>query len=267
MTPLRVMTCADPEGKPEMDEVETKRLFARLLDLADTLDSGLDIVDLADDLVHGCLECLPINAAGIVLDDQRGVMRVLASSSEETRVLELLELQNHEGPCYDAFTAGEAVSAAPLGEHRDRWPVFVSEATDQGIRAAYALPLRLHEQTIGALNLFCNHEAVLSDFEVEVARAMASMTTLGILNHWSVRRHQILAEQLQAALESRVAIEQAKGVIAERSGVDMATAFQLLRTAARAGRRPLSDLAAEVATGRMSPSSLNQPPGGRDRAR
>ena len=92
---------------------------------------------------------------------------------------------------------------------------------------------------------------------------MTSMATLGILNHWTVRRQEMLAEQLQTALNSRVVIEQAKGVIAERSSVDMATAFELLRTAARGQRRPLSELAAEVAQGRLSPASLLREPGDR----
>jgi transcriptional regulator with GAF, ATPase, and Fis domain len=248
-----------------VNDVTTQRLLGCMVRLADTLVSGFDVVDLADDLVHGCLEFLPVDAAGILLDDQRGTLRVLASSNEETRVLEMLELQSHEGPCFEAFSSGQVVRIARLAEHSDRWPVFVSEATDQGIRSAYALPLRLHERTIGALNLFCNHDEPLSEGEVDVGRAMASMATLGILNHWSVRRHEVLAEQLQTALDSRVVIEQAKGVIAERSSVDMAAAFNLLRSAARAGRRPLSELAAEVATGRMSPSSLDQVRGGRDR--
>jgi GAF domain-containing protein len=249
-----------------MDEAQLKRLFARLLGLGDTLVSGFDVVDLADDLVHACMDFLPVDSAGILLDDQRGSMRVLASSSEEMRVLELLELQNHEGPCFEAFGTGAVVSATNLRRSREVWPVFVSEAAGQGIRSAYALPLRLHDRTIGALNLFCRREDALGDFDLEIARAMASTATLGILNHWSVRRHEVLAEQLQSALNSRVVIEQAKGVIAERSSVDMSTAFQLLRSAARAGRRPLSELAAEVANGRMSPSSVDQARGGRERA-
>jgi transcriptional regulator with GAF, ATPase, and Fis domain len=250
-----------------MDDVATQRLFARMVALADTLVSGFDVVDLADDLVQGCLEFLPVDAAGILLDDQRGTLRVLASSSEATRVLEMFELQSHEGPCFEAFSAGHAVRVPRLTDHRDRWPGFVSEAIDQDVRSAYALPLRLHDRTIGALNLFCRHTEPMTEPELDVGRAMASMATLGILNHWSVRRHEGIAEQLQTALDSRVVIEQAKGVIAERSSVDMGTAFELLRSAARAGRRPLSELAAEVVNGRMSPSSLAQPRGGRDRAR
>lgn len=146
--------------------------------------------------------------------------------------------------------------SASLAESADRWPGFAAEAQRQGVLSAYALPLQLRERTIGALNLFCDTEVRLTEQHLEVGHAMASMATIGILNHWTVRRQELLAEQLQTALNSRIIIEQAKGVIAERSTVDMATAFELLRTASRADRRPLSELAEEVAQGRLSPAAL-----------
>lgn len=239
-----------------MDEVESKAVFARLVTLADTLVSGFDVVDLADDLVHSCLEFLPISAAGILLDDQQGHLRVLASSTEEIRVLELLELQHSEGPCYEAFMTGEPVEVTHLPDRAASWPTFAPAATDRGVVAVHALPLRLRDRTIGALNLFCGATTEMTPMQLQVAHAMASMATLGILNHWSVRRQEQLAEHLQVALDSRIVIEQAKGVIAERSSVDMGTAFELLRTAARGERRSLSGLATEVAQGRLSPASL-----------
>ena len=231
-------------------------IFERLVTLADSLVAGFDIVDLADHLVHSCLEFLPVRSAGIMLDDQRGNLRVLASSSEEMRMLELLELQNNEGPCLEAFATGETV-AADLHDARGRWPSFCGVAEGQGIASAYALPMRLRERTIGALNLFCEDRDGISSADVQVAHVMAAMATLGILNHWSVQRRDLLAEQLQAALDSRIIIEQAKGVIAERSGVDMATAFDMLRSTARSRQRLLSEVAAEVAHGRLSSSRLS----------
>jgi transcriptional regulator with GAF, ATPase, and Fis domain len=244
-----------------MDEGESKQVFARLVTLADTLVSGFDVVDLADELVQSCLEFLPVSAAGILLDDQQGHLRVLASSTEEMRVLELLELQHSEGPCYEAFVTGEPVMATDLSGRAGSWPTFVPAATARGVVAAFALPLTLRDRTIGALNLFSSTPTEMSATQLQVAHAMTSMATLGILNHWTVRRQELLAEQLQTALNSRVVIEQAKGVIAERSSVDMATAFELLRSAARGQRRPLSELAAEVAQGRLSPASLIREPG------
>jgi hypothetical protein len=241
-----------------MDDASSARVLGRLVRLADSLVAGFDVVDLADELVHSALEFLPVHAAGILLDDQKGNLRVLASSSEEMRMLELLELQNAEGPCFTAFSRGERVLATPLSEHRDGWPVFAAAAAEQGIASAYALPLRLRDDTIGALNLFCRDEDALTGPQLEVAHAMTSMATLAILNHWGARRRELLAEQLERALNSRIVIEQAKGVIAERASVGMATAFSLLRTTARNERRPLSEVAAEVAQGHLSPAALVQ---------
>jgi len=211
-------------------------LFARLVSLADTLIAGFDVIDLADQLVLSCLEFLPVSSAGIMLDDQRGNLKVLASSSEETHLLELFELQNNEGPCLEAFVSGRMVHAQ-LDDARERWPSFTSEAVSQGILIAYALPMQLRDRTIGALNLFCDDSDALSTSDVRIAHVMTTMATLGIINHWTVRNQEVLAEQLQTALNGRIIIEQAKGVLAERAGVDMGTAFDMLRTSARGSAR------------------------------
>jgi transcriptional regulator with GAF, ATPase, and Fis domain len=240
-----------------------KQLFARLVTLADTMVTGFDVVDLADRLVSSCLEFLPITSAGIMLDDQRGSLRVLASSSEETRLLELLELQNNEGPCLEAFSTGLLVAEADLAGAVQRWPAFTAAAGGQSILAAYALPMQLRDRTIGALNLFCTSDEGLDADDIQVAHMMTTMATLGILNHWSVRRTEVVAEQLQTALNSRIIIEQAKGVIAERSNVDMGRAFEMLRSAARSSQRPLSEVAEDVARGRKvlgAPSPASGPP-------
>lgn len=188
-----------------MSEAVTEKVLARLVTLADTLVTGFDVVEL---------------------DDERGHLRVLASSDEAMHVLELLELQNGEGPCYEAFTTGQAVVVPELPEAAERWPTFYPAASAQGVAAVYALPLRLRDRTIGALNLLGHTPGERGRAQFEVAHALATMATLGILNHWTARRQELLAEQLQVALNSRVVIEQAKGVIAERSGVDMPTAFE-----------------------------------------
>jgi hypothetical protein len=225
-------------------------LFPRLVSLADTLVAGFDVIDLADELVLSCLEFLPVSSAGIMLDDQRGNLRVLASSSEEARLLELLELQNNQGPCLEAFVSGRMVKAR-VDASVDRWPSFTSEASAQGILVAYALPMQLRGRTIGALNLFCDHDDGMGHEDMQIAHVLTAMTTLGIVNHWTLQQQEVLAEQLQTALSSRIVIEQAKGVIAERSGVDMAQAFEILRSTARASRRALSEVAYDVANGRL----------------
>jgi ANTAR domain/GAF domain len=235
----------------QTDDVDTTEFFDRLVTLADSLVSGFDLLELADQLVHDCVEFLPVRDAGIMLDDQRGSLRVLASTSEETRLLELLELQNDDGPCLEAFASSTTVSAPDLRASAGRWPGFEAEAAELGINGAYAVPMQLRDRTIGALNLFCATPVGLTEAEVRVAHVMATMATLGILNHWTVRRQEVLAEQLQHALGSRIVIEQAKGVIAERSQVDMGTAFGMLRSFARRSRRTLADVAGEVTQGRL----------------
>jgi ANTAR domain-containing protein len=197
--------------------------------------------------------------------DQRGNLKVLASSSEETHLLELFELQNNEGPCLEAFVSGRMVHAQ-LDDSHARWPSFASQAEAQGILIAYALPMQLRDRTIGALNLFCDDSAGMAEDDVQVARVLSAMTTLGIVNHWTLQQQELLAEQLQTALSTRIVIEQAKGVVAERTGVAMAEAFEVLRRMARSSRRPLSDVAADVAVGRMLPEPgprSAEEPGGR----
>lgn len=250
-----------------MNDEREAALFRSLIYLADTIVTGFDVIDLADRLVSTCDELLGAAAAGILLDDQRGGLRVLASSSEELRILELLELQANEGPCLEAFETGELVAAVDLSAHKRRWPGYVRHALRLGFVSAYAIPMRLRERTIGALNIFQASPEPMSTTDLQVAQVLTSMATIGLINHQALRRQELLAEQLQTALNSRIAIEQAKGVIAERAGVDMNAAFDLLRSAARSSRRPLSELAADVAAGRMPDGHFGIASPGPDQAR
>lgn len=233
-----------------LEDRETQ-LFDSLVYLADTLVTGFDVIDLADRLVTTCQELLDVSAAGIMLDNQRGGLQVLVSSSESMRLLELLQLQSNEGPCLDAFATGKAVSAPNLEDLVERWPHFVPRALDEGFRSAHAMPLALRDRTIGALNLLSDQPGPLGEPQTQIAQVLTSMATIGIVNHRAIRRQELLAEQLQTALNSRIGIEQAKGVIAERAGVNMEEAFMMLRTGARSMRRPLSDVAEDIALGRL----------------
>ncbi len=235
-----------------MTDFPNRELYASLVYLADNLVADFDVVDLLNRLVSSSLSLLNVSAAGILLDDQRGSLRVLASSSEETHMLELLELQGSGGPCRDALTTSSVIEVPNLDAARDRWPEFVAAAEVLGIQAAYAVPLRLRETTIGALNLLCDDQTVLGPEDLEIARLLTNIATIGIINHRLTSQQTLLAEQLQSALNTRIVIEQAKGVIAERTGVDMAVAFEMLRTAARSSRRPLTEVAAEIARGGTS---------------
>lgn len=228
-----------------MASTDRQTLFTTLLELADTAISGFDLVEFADRLVMGCVDLLPVSAAGIMLDDQRGSLRVFASTSEESRLLELLELQNDMGPCLDAFRTGNLIEAVDLRITGQRWPQFAADALSVGFLTAYAVPMQLRSRVIGAINLFSTESEPLDTAELQIARVLADMAAIGIINHWTMRRQEVLAEQLQNALNSRIVIEQAKGVIAERQGLSMGEAFEVLRSASRTTRRPMTDLAAE----------------------
>jgi hypothetical protein len=162
-----------------------------------------------------------------------------------------------EGPCLEAFSIGVAVAAPDLVRGGHQWPSFRAHALALGFLGAYAVPLCLHGETIGALNLFCTTHDGLDDDEMRTAHRLATMATLGIVNHRVLRRHELLSEQLQRALDVRVVVEQAKGVVAARAGVAMGTAFELLRAAARASRRPLVDVAGDVVQGRLPSTELS----------
>lgn len=225
-------------------------VYGALVDLADTLMAGFDVVDLADRLVASCLDLLDVSAVGILLDDQRGSLRVLASSNEEAMLLELYELQNSEGPCLTAFRTGQVVTVEDLAAAAQDWPLFAPCAISRGVVGAYAIPLSLRERTIGALNLFRDTPGALAAEDLQLAQVLARIATIGILSHRELRRQELLAEQLQNALNSRIVIEQAKGVIAERASVSMSEAFDRLRKAARSGQRTLISVAEDVASGR-----------------
>jgi GAF domain-containing protein len=224
--------------------------------LADTLVDDFDVVDLLDRLVAACVSLLGVTAAGLLLDDQKGNLAVVASSSEETRLLEVYQLQSDEGPCLDCVRTGNAVTSADLGLDIERWPLFVPAALAAGFRSVTAVPLRLREARIGGLHLFSRLPGQLGEDDQRLAQALADVATIGILQQRSAHRSSMIAEQLQHALNSRVVIEQAKGVLAERHGVDMNAAFASLRRHARNHNHKLTQTALAVVTGELDPGSI-----------
>jgi hypothetical protein len=217
-----------------------------LVDLADTLVDDYDVIALLDRLTEYSARLLPVDAAGLVLSDQHGHLRVVSSSTEQVRVVELFQLEADEGPCLEAFRTRQAIAAPDLSENTDQWPRFAAHAMQEGFHSVHALPMRLRTETIGALNLFRGKPGPLSGADLRIGQALADMATIGILHEQNIRRADVLAQQLQNALNSRVIIEQAKGVLAGRSQLDMAQAFALLRSHARNTNQRLHDLALTV---------------------
>jgi GAF domain-containing protein len=226
---------------------------------ADTLVDDYDVVDLLDQLVHACVRLLDVTAAGLLLDDQRGRLSLVASSSEETRLLEVFQLQNNQGPCLDCVNDRAIVTSYDLDADRSRWPIFVPEALAAGFKSVTAVPMRLRSDIIGGLNMFSDTARPLRDQDRRLAQALADAATIGILQQRAAHRTSVLAEQLQHALNSRVTIEQAKGVLAERHNVSMEAAFSSLRRFARDRNLKLYDVATGVVLGQLEPEVA--PPG------
>ena len=225
-----------------------------LVEMADTLVDDFDIIDLLTGLADRCVQLLEVSAAGVMLASPTGGLALVASSSEAMRLLELFELQAQEGPCLDAFRTGQPVEHENLQARAGRWPLFSEAALQAGFQSALALPLRLRKVTLGALNLLRVTQAPMVEADLIVARAFADLATLSILQHRASTEAQRLNEQLSAALTSRIVIEQAKGVISARAGVDLAEAFGRMRGYARHHNRRLTDVAQAAVDGTLDPS-------------
>ena len=230
-------------------------LVRSFVEMADTLVDDYDVVDLLTGLADRCVHLLGVSAAGVMLASPAGSLALVASSSEAMRLLELFELQQQEGPCLDAFRTGERVGHENLDAGSGRWPSFSAAARKAGFASASAVPLRLRDVTIGALNLLSVTRAPMEAADVIVARAFADLATLSIVQHRAGAEAQRLNEQLSAALTSRVVIEQAKGVISERADVDLAEAFARLRAYARNHNLRLTDVAQAAIDGTLDPQA------------
>jgi transcriptional regulator with GAF, ATPase, and Fis domain len=244
-----------------------QQVAAAFVDLADTLVDDFDVLDFLHALAEHCVALLDVDAAGLVIADPAGLLRVAASSSEQVRVLELFELQNEEGPCLECYRTGVPVSADDLDDPDSGWTRFAAVTRTAGFRSVVALPLRLRDQTIGALNMFRVHPGPLTPAHRSLGQALADVATIGILQERGARRQEQLARQLQEALSSRVIIEQAKGVLAERRGVHVDEAFRVLRQYARSKGERLSDVAQRVIQRELDPAELPMPEGSRNEPR
>jgi transcriptional regulator with GAF, ATPase, and Fis domain len=232
------------------------------VEMADTLVDDFDVLEFLHVLTERCVELLGVSAAGLLLTDQQDTLQVVAASSERTRLLELFQLQTDQGPCVDCFRTGQPVSVIDLPA-AGRWPRFTAAAAEIGFAAVHALPMRLRSEVIGALNLFDIQPGALDEGKLRIGQALADAATIGLLQQRAIHRRDILTEQLQTALNSRVLIEQAKGVLAERLQVDVGKAFALLREGARSHNRRLSEVAQAIVDGseQLTPGGAVNLPG------
>lgn len=223
-----------------------ERILEVFATLADTLVADYDMVELLQLLVESCEELLDIHAAGLLLADENGELEVIASTDEESRLVETIQISAEAGPCIECFRTAAVVSVPDIASAPERWHRFKTVALQNGFASTYAIPMRLRDSTIGSLNLLRTEPGELNPQDVRTAQALADVATIGILHERSLRASDVTRKQLQLALNSRVTIEQAKGVLAHMHGISPDRAFDRLRAYARSHQLPLSLVAERV---------------------
>ncbi|MHA7240415.1 GAF domain-containing protein [Arthrobacter sp. TMS1-12-1] len=213
--------------------------------LADTLVADYDVLDMLHTLTEECVDLLQVDQVGLLLAGPQGDLQVVASTSEESELVEIFQLQAGEGPCIECYHSGSVVTIADIAA-LDKWPAFRRAALRQGFASVHVVPLRIHERVIGAMGLFGSTIGDLEHEDAVIAQALASVATISLLQERTIRESQIVNDQLQRALNSRIMIEQAKGVIAQISTVTMDEAFNRLRNHARSAHQTLNDTSQQV---------------------
>lgn len=240
------------------DQKRDRELVDTLVGFADAVVSDFDISDLFYRLVESCINLADADEAGLLLMDKDGVLGIAAATSQATQLVELLQLQVSEGPCLDAFRTGEVVKTGPLDdeEAEARWPQFAPQAAAAGFDSVFAIPMRLRDTVLGSLNLFRIGPGEASDADIAAARALADLATIAILQERAATQAREVIDQLQQALDTRVVIEQAKGMVAERSRLDIETAFERIRSYARSNNLRLADVSSRITSGEISPDAF-----------
>jgi len=219
--------------------------FARELGGCQTAD------DVLQHLGDRSLELLGVAGVGVLLVDD-GELTVATTNSELGEAAERLEVETGEGPCVDALRAGAVVTVPDLAEVAHRYPTFAPKALAAGVHSVHGLPLSGRGEMVGVLNVVHSEPLDLPAGDLAMAQMLADVAVSYII---SVRMHEQssrLASQLQRALDTRVVIEQAKGMLAERHGEPLTTAFDRLRQRARSTNMTVRDVAAGVVSGELS---------------
>jgi GAF domain-containing protein len=228
--------------------ISVERLSDVFVEIADTLVADFDLVDFLHNLSQQVTTVCDAMAVGILLTDQQGRLQYMAASNAAVELLELLQVQNSDGPCLDCYRTGRPVINSNLAAATDTWPVFAPMARSAGYASVHAIPMRLREQVIGTLNIFGSEAEHFDEADVRIVQSLADVATIAILQERTVRRAEVLNEQLQAALASRIVIEQAKGALSKLRGVSPDDAFEMMRSYARQNRRRLADVSYAVVT-------------------
>ena len=228
--------------------IASDRLAEIFVEAADTLVDDFDVIEFLETLTNRTAQVSSSASAGLLLTNPRGQLQYVASSAESIKLLELFQLQYREGPCLDCFNTGEPVVNAELSEAQDRWPNFAPRAVAAGFRSVHAFPLRHQRKVIGAMNLFSTNPGELEPQDTRIVQSLADIATIAILQERTIRSGELLTEQLQSALNSRIMIEQAKGALARIHSVDVNLAFELMRRFARTNHHRLVDVAQAVLT-------------------
>jgi GAF domain-containing protein len=241
-----------------MTMVPAERVAEVFVEVADTLVDEFDLIEFLQMVTTHSSELVGAASAGLLLVDGEGRLQLMAASDERAKMLELFQIQAHEGPCQDCFHHGVPVINADLRKASGVWPRFAPQAVEAGFRSVHAFPLRLRKRVIGALNLFGTGPGQMGEADVRVVQALADIATIGLLQERAIRRGEVLTEQLQAALNGRIVIEQAKGVLAQLHGCSTDEAFAMLRDHCRSHGLRLGDVARAIATDPESVPELRQ---------
>jgi len=228
--------------------IAMEKLAEIFVELADTLVDDFDVIEFLEALTKQTAAVSSSASAGLLLADPHGQLQYMASSAESVKMLELFQLQYSEGPCLDCFRTGEAVVNTDLKAANERWPLFAPQAIAAGFQSVHAFPLRHRHKVIGAMNLFNTELGRLEPADMRIIQALADVATIGLLQERALRNSEILTEQLQSALNSRIVIEQAKGALARMHGIGVDAAFVLMRDYSRRRNHRLSDVAHAVVT-------------------
>lgn len=230
-----------------------------LIRLADTIVDGFDRYELLHDLSVSCARLLDADAAGVSIADGRRLQFVVATS-EDMATVERFQADHRQGPCFDAYLTGQHVSTPDLRATARRWPRWTRQALALGFAAADAFPLRLGEQTVGALDVYATQTRTLSPDDVALGAAFAHMAAIGLVHEQAIAEHRNVQAQLQHALDNRISIEQAKGIVAERLQIPVSQAFDLIRRFSRSHNVKVVKTSRQIVNGELTFPPDQRPP-------